>query len=222
VQILIVEDDELIAEFIKKTLINEKHKVIIIGEGKKGSEEAHKPFYDAIILDIRLPRMNGLDICDELRKDGITTPILILSSNNTEKTKIAGLDAGADDYLAKPFNYKELHARLRAITRRPSVVLQSVITIDSLSIDTVKHEVKRKGETIYLRPMEYELLVYMAKRQGVALTREQLLGDVWGVVKDNTSNRLEVHIRQLRYKIDKPYKKKLIITVRGIGYKISS
>lgn len=219
-KILVVEDDELTAEFIAKTMKLENHDVVVANDGLEGFKLANTPGYGAIILDVLLPHKNGLEICQDLRRLRISTPILILSSESSEKARIDGLDAGADDYLVKPFNYKELQARIRAITRRPSVVIQSKLRAVDLTLDPASHEVYRTGRKLALRPKEYDLLEYMMRNPNTALSRAQLLKDVWGIFADNSSNRLEVHIRHLREKVDKNHKNKLIQTVRGIGYRL--
>ncbi len=219
-KILVVEDDELTAEFIAKTMRLENHDVVVANDGLEGFKLANTSGYGAIILDVLLPHKNGLEICKDLRRLRISTPILILSSESSEKARIDGLDAGADDYLVKPFNYKELQARIRAITRRPSVVIQSKLRAVDLTLDPASHEVHRTGTKLKLRPKEYDLLEYMMRNPNTALSRAQLLKDVWGIFADNSSNRLEVHIRHLREKVDKNHKHKLIQTVRGIGYRL--
>ena len=218
--ILVVEDDELTSWFVKRVLKTDGHFAQIVSDGQKGFEKAQSPEFDAIILDVLLPSKNGVQICSDLRRLRITTPILILSSKSSEEERITGLDAGADDYMAKPFSYQELRARIRAITRRPSIILQSNLTVGGLTLDPEKREVTRDGQSIRLRPKEYELLEYMMRNPNSALTRRVLLKKVWGVHGDNSSNRLEVHIRQLRTKIDKPFSKKMIKTVHNVGYKL--
>lgn len=220
-RVLVVEDEELIVEFLKRSLKIEKHDVDVASDGLKGYKKALKAHYDVIILDVMLPMKNGLDICRELRRTGVATPILFLSARNSEAARIQGLDAGADDYLVKPFSYRELNARLRAITRRPSVVPQSELQIANLILNPVSRDVTRGGKLIHLRPKEYALLEYMMRHPNVALPRYELLRNVWGISNDMTSNRLEVYIRHLRNKVDSKYRTKLIHTVRGVGYKIS-
>ncbi len=219
-KILIVEDDELIAEFIAKTMKLEKYDVVVVGDGYEGFKLANSSDFGAIILDVLLPQKNGLEICRELRRLRISTPILILSSESSEAARISGLDAGADDYLTKPFDYRELQARIRAITRRPSVILQSQLEVADLTLDPTSREVLRDGKKLELRPKEYELLEYMMRNPDTALSRARLLKDVWGIFADNSSNRLEVHIKHLREKVDDKRKHKLIQTVRGMGYKL--
>lgn len=219
VNILIVEDDELTAEFIKRVLEKDKHFVRVINDGEKGFNKAKTFTFDAIILDILLPSKDGLSICRDLRRLKLGTPILILSSHSDESTKVSGLDAGADDYLVKPFNHRELLARLRAITRRPSIVSQSSLNIGGLTLNPESREVTREGKLLKLRPKEYELLEYMMRNPDVALPRYLLLSKVWQIRSEATSNRLEVYIRSLRQKVDHPFNKNSIQTVRGIGYK---
>lgn len=218
---LVVEDDELLSDFIEKTLKLDGHRVDVIHDGLKGFERAQSKNYDSIVLDVMLPHKNGYEICSDLRRLGVTTPIIFLSANSSESEKIAGLDSGADDYLTKPFSYKELQARIRAITRRPSTVSQSKLQLADLVMDPSSRQVTRDNTIIALRPKEYELLEYLLQNQNIALSKQRLLNDVWGVMSESSSNRLEVHIRNLRKKIDKNHQNKLIKTVRNIGYKIS-
>jgi len=218
--ILLVEDDHLLAEYTKRTLRSAHHHVSVVHDGSAGFKRAKSGSYDAIILDIILPGKDGISICNELRRMAIDTPILMLSSRTNEASRIEGLDAGADDYMIKPFSIEELSARLRAITRRPSVVSQSVLAIGDLTIDPVGHVVQRDGVDLHLRPKEYDLLEFMMRNPNIALSREVLLKRVWGIYSNAASNRLEVYIRQLRKKVDDPFKVHYIQTVRGIGYKI--
>lgn len=218
--ILVIEDDDLTAEFIRQVLGRENHYVVVNDDGAKGFKKAQSSQFDAIILDINLPNMDGVTICRELRRLKVATPILFLSSYTDEHIRIEGLDAGADDYLIKPFSYKELTARLRAITRRPSIVVQSALSICDLMLNPESREVSRSGKVLKLSPKEYELLEYMMRNPDTALPRYLLLSRVWRIGSDSSSNRLEVYIRHLRQKVDHTHKKKLIQTVRGVGYKI--
>jgi len=222
VNILIVEDDVLLAEFTKRVLKGEHNYVKVVNDGQDGFEKAQSDYFDAMVLDILLPRKDGLSICSDLRRLKVSTPILILSSQADERSRIAGLDAGADDYLVKPFSHAELTARLRAITRRPSVVAQSALKVGDLTLNPESHDVVRGDKLLDLRPKEYELLEYMMRNPDVALHKHALLSKVWHVRSGAASNRLEVYIRQLRQKVDEPFKQKLIHTVRGVGYKIRS
>jgi DNA-binding response OmpR family regulator len=219
--ILLIEDDELIAEFTRQVLRNEDFNVSISYDGVDGFNKASKKRYDVILLDVLLPNKDGFSICRDLRRAKNMTPIIMLSSQAGEDSKVDGLDYGADDYLTKPFSHKELVARIRAVTRRPSAVVQSKLSIVDLELDPQGHLVTRGGKTILLRPKEYELLEFMMRNQDVALPKHVLLHNVWGIRSEAASNRLEVYIKHLRHKIDKPYKRHLIHTVHGIGYKLA-
>lgn len=220
--ILIIEDDELTAEFIKRVLTKEHHFVQVSHDGLEGFKKAQTHSYDALILDISLPGKDGMAICRELRRLMISTPILMLSSYADEQTKISCLDAGADDYMTKPFGYKELLARLRSISRRPSAVVQSALHIEDIILDPESHGVSRAGVPLHLRPKEYDLLEFMMRNPNTVLPKHLLLNKVWQIRSESASNRLEVYIRHLREKIDKPYKRKLIKTVHGIGYRFDA
>lgn len=219
--VLVIEDDRLLAEFIKKTLGRHKYYVRIECDGEMGFTKAQSGSFDAIILDITLPKKDGLSICNDLRRQKVATPIILLSAKTDEASKIAGLDAGADDYVMKPFNHGELAARLRAVTRRPAAVIQSRLVIADLELHPDKHTVTRGGTSIPLRPKEFMLLEYMMQNQDVVLHKRDLLHKVWQVQPSASSNRLEVYILQLRKKIDSPFKVKLIHTVHGSGYRLS-
>jgi DNA-binding response OmpR family regulator len=220
--ILVVEDDELTAEFIKRVLTREHHFVQTCHDGIAGFKKAQSHSYDALILDISLPGKDGIAICRELRRLVVNTPILMLSSYADEQTKITCLDAGADDYMTKPFGYKELLARLRSITRRPSVVVQSALALEDVVLDPESHGVSRGGVVLHLRPKEYDLLEFMMRNPNTVLPKHLLLNKVWQIRSESASNRLEVYIRHLREKIDKPFKRKLIKTVHGIGYRFDA
>lgn len=220
--VLVVEDDELTADFVKKVLVAESHYVVLCNDGIDAFEKAKLKKYDVIILDISLPRKDGLSICSDLRRLGITTPVLILSSYADEQTKVNGLDAGADDYLTKPFGYKELTARLRSITRRPSIVVQSNLCVADLLLNPATRSVTRAGNLLKLRPKEYELLEFMMRNPEIVLPKHLLLNKVWQIRSEAASNRLEVNIKHLREKVDKPFSRKLIQTVHGVGYRLTS
>lgn len=221
VKILVVEDDDLITEFLKRSLQIDNHKVDFASDGLDGYNMALKNRYGVIILDVMLPMKNGLDVCRDLRENSINTPIIFLSARNSESARVQGLDAGADDYLVKPFSYKELNARIRAVNRRPSPNLQSKITVGNLVLDSNRHEVHSSGELINLRPKEFELLEYMMRRPRQLIPKQELLKEVWGVVPTNASNRLEVCMRNLRQKIDivNLNNDSYIQTIRNKGYR---
>lgn len=221
-RILIVEDEHRIANSIKKGLEQEKYAVDAAYTGTDGYDLASTEDYDLIILDLMLPEMDGLDICRELRKKKIHTPILILTAKDSLKDKVEGLNSGADDYLAKPFAFEELLARIKALTRRPKNSLNSVLKYDDLSLNTRTYEVKRGKTTISLSKKEYSLLEYLLRHPGTVSTKEQIINHVWDYEADILPNTVEVYIGYLRNKIDKPFRKDgaLIHTLRGFGYKL--
>lgn len=219
--ILVVEDEELIAEFTKRVLKNENFDVDVVYDGMDGFNKAVKKSYDVILLDVLLPSKDGFSICKDLRQAKITTPIIMLSSQADEDSKVTGLDYGADDYLTKPFSHKELVARIRAVTRRPSPVLQSKLKAGDLTLDPQGRIVTRGNKKIELRPKEYDLLEFMLRNQDTVLPKHVLLNNVWNIRSEAASNRLEVYIKHLRNKIDKPFDHKLIHTIHGTGYKLS-
>ena len=220
--VLIVEDDDLLAEYTRRTLRAQHHYVQVTHDGELGLKKALSGTYDVVILDLLLPRKSGVEICSELRRRRITTPIIVLTSLSDEKSKLLALDVGADDYMTKPFSNKELAARLRAVTRRPALVVQSLLTVNDLILDPQSHTIRRAGKLIKLQPREYKLLEYMMRNPDIALPKHSLLSNVWKIRSEAASNRLEVCIKQLRQKIDQPFERKLIYTVRGVGYKIVS
>ncbi|MDX1765360.1 MAG: response regulator transcription factor [Candidatus Saccharimonadales bacterium] len=217
-RILVVEDDELTLEFLKKSLTKDQHMVDPAVDGAVGFDKALSRKHDLVILDVVLPSKDGISVCADLRELGYKTPILILSSQDTHKARVRGLDAGADDYVVKPFSYDELSARIRALVRRPNKLLPAKLKAANIELDPATHQVKRGDKVIDLRPKEYLLLEYLMRNANRALSREELLQRVWGIGIGNTSNRLDVYIRHLRTKIDEGREHKLIRTVRGKGY----
>ncbi|KKU99928.1 MAG: Two component transcriptional regulator, winged helix family, partial [Candidatus Amesbacteria bacterium GW2011_GWA1_48_9] len=220
--ILIVEDEHRIANSIKKGLEQEHFAVDVAYSGSDGWDLAEGEEYDLIILDLMLPGMDGLEICRKLRRAGINTPVLMLTAKGQVQDRVTGLDTGADDYVTKPFAFEELLARMRALTRRPKVTLDPVLTTDDLSLDTKSYEVKRGIHLIKLSAKEFSLLEYLLRNSGNILTKEQIISHVWNYDADILPNTVEVNIRNLRNKIDRPFKgkKALIATVRGFGYKV--
>ena len=223
-RILIVEDEHLIANSIKKGLEQERYAVDVAYDGELGFDLASTEDYDLIILDILLPKMDGITICKELRKNSIHTPIIMLTAKTQIKDKIEGLNAGADDYLIKPFSFKELLARIKALTRRSKKSLGDILKVADLSLDINTFEVKRKNKIIQLSNKEFSILEYLMRNANKILTKSQIINHVWNYNADVLPNTVEVNIKNLRIKIDKPFKnsKKLIITVRGFGYKIQN
>lgn len=221
-RILVVEDEHKIANSIKKGLEQEAYAVDVAYEGETGFAFASTEDYDAIILDLMLPKMDGIEICTRLRASQVHTPILMLTAKGQLYDKVNGLNAGADDYLVKPFAFAELLARIRALTRRPRESLGSVLSVGDLRLDTLTYEVTRSGEQVELSKKEFALLEYLLRSQGRILTKDQIINHVWDYDADILPNTVEVYIGYLRSKIDKPFKDKppLIHTVRGFGYKI--
>ncbi|HZQ08625.1 MAG TPA: response regulator transcription factor [Anaerolineae bacterium] len=221
-RILLVEDEERIAAFIRKGLMEELYAVDVARDGGEGLDLALVAEYDLIILDVRLPVRDGIAVCRELRARGDTTPILMLTARDTVDDRVRGLDAGADDYLVKPFFFKELLARLRALARRPPVVQEPILTAENLMLDTRTHQVEREGQPIELTAREYRMLELFMRHPGQVLTRLQIAEQVWGYDFDAHSNVVDVYIRYLRRKVDDPFEPKLIQTVRGAGYKFEA
>ena len=219
-RLLLVEDDKKLAQHLQRYLSNNKFAVDHIEDGKIAQDKALKIKYDLIILDLTLPSRDGMKVCRTLRDEGLSTPIIILTGRGEIEDKVKGLNAGADDYLSKPFDPSELLARLNAILRRPKQSLPKKLEVRELVLDPFSHTVTREGEVIDLMPKEYALLEYLMRNKNRALTKNELLQHVWGVYSNSSGNRLEVYIRYLREKVDEPYERDLIRTVRGVGYKI--
>lgn len=220
-KILIIEDEHKIAGSIKKGLEQESYAASIAYDGEEGLDLALAEDFDLIILDRLLPKIDGLELCRQLRRSGNHTPVLMLTARGSTQDKVAGLDAGADDYLTKPFAFEELLARVRALKRRPAESLSNVLKVGNLTLDTQSFEVKRGDKVVQLSSKEFSLLEYLMRHPGKILTKDQLINHVWSYDSDILPNTVEVYIGYLRNKIDKPFgSKALINTVRGFGYKI--
>ena len=215
--ILVVEDDLRIAEFVTRGLEESGYTVTVAYDGEDGFLAARYNDYDLIVLDLMLPKMDGLEVARKLRAGGKATPILMLTARDTERDKIRGLDVGADDYLTKPFAFGEFLARVRALLRRDTLTRASIMRIDDLELDTVARQVRRSGRDVALSAREYALLEYLVHHAGQILTREQLAAHVWSDAEVE-SNVIDVYVRYLRQKVDAPFGKPLIHTVRGVGY----
>jgi heavy metal response regulator len=221
-RILLVEDEERIAAFIRKGLKEELYAVDVACDGAEALDIALAAEYDLIILDVRLPIRDGISVCRELRTQGNKTPIPMLTARDTVDDRVLGLDAGADDYLVKPFAFKELLARLRALARRPAAVQDDTLGVENLTLDTRTHQARRDAQPIDLSAREYSLLEFFMRHPGQVLTRTQIAEQIWGYDFDVNSNVVDVYIRYLRRKVDDPYEPKLIQTVRGVGYKLEA
>jgi DNA-binding response OmpR family regulator len=220
-RILIIEDEHKIAHALKKTLQQESYAVDISYDGDDGYAMATTEPYDAAIIDWMIPgEYNGLAIVKAMRKAKIHTPVLLLSAKGTINDRTTGLDAGADDYLVKPFALEELLARLRALLRRPTEVQQIVLTAGDLSLNTVTFTVTRGGKEINLTGKEFALLEYLMRNQGRPHTKASIISHVWDYNADVLPNTVEVYMKYLRQKIDEPFDTKLLQTSRGFGYKI--
>jgi DNA-binding response OmpR family regulator len=217
-RILIVEDDQKLARQLQKGLAEEGHSVTLAFDGHEGLHAAQSESLDIFVLDVMLPGIDGFSLVRRLRETGSATPILLLTARDMAEDIVMGLNAGADDYLTKPFSFKVLVARLRALSRRKQVAPSTQLQMADLMLDPAKHEVRRAGVPIPLTPREFELLELLLRNSGRVLTRSRLIEAVWGNESDVETNTVDVFIRQLRMKIEPPERSKLIHTIRGIGY----
>lgn len=219
-RILLIEDDTAIARSLKEGLEDEAYAVDVAYDGDEGYRTATADDYDVIILDVMLPEMNGYEVCRVLRQDGNQTPILMLTVRDAERDIVEGLDIGADDYLAKPFSFEVLLARLRALLRRPNEKLEEILRVGDLTLDPSLKKVMRANQEISLTAKEYAVLEYLIRNAGKVLSKEQIISHVWDFDADVLPNNVELFIMFLRRKIDKPFDSKLIHTVPGFGYKL--
>lgn len=221
-QILIIEDDTSVAEFVVTGLTNAGYQVQHASEGKTGLEMALSGQFDLLVVDRMLPFVDGLSIIESVRAKEITTPVLILSALGEVDDRVKGLKVGGDDYLAKPFAFEELQARVEALLRRHETnVAQTKLKVADLEMDLLAHKVVRAGQTLNLQPREYRLLEYLMKHAGQVVTRTMLLENVWDYHFDPQTNVIDVHISRLRQKIDKDFDRPLLSTVRGAGYRLN-
>jgi heavy metal response regulator len=217
-RILVVEDERKIAEFLKKGLKAEGYAVDIAPDGEEGHILAGTGDYDLLILDLRLPKMDGITLCRTLRAEKFAAPILMLTVRDSVKDKVLGLDSGADDYLTKPFDFEELLARVRALLRKRGAAEATRLQADDLVIDLLSHTASRGSAAIPLTAKEFSLLEYLMRNAGVVVSRAMIAEHVWDIHFDSFSNVIDVSINHLRSKVDKDFPKKLIHTVRGRGY----
>tara|TARA_B110000014_G_C20085114_1_gene567435 strand:- start:29 stop:697 length:669 start_codon:yes stop_codon:yes gene_type:complete len=217
-RILIVEDEKKVAAFIKKGLEEETYAVDIAMDGEEGLHLGEQNQYDLIILDLMLPKINGLEILSILRSKKIETPILLLTAKDSVDDKVEGLNQGADDYLTKPFAFSELLARIRVLLRRGKAETKTTLEIADLKLNLVSHKVNRGNEEIELTGKEYSLLEYFMRNQEKVLTRTMIAEHVWDYNFDTFTNVIDVYVNHLRKKIDKNFSTKLLHTLRGVGY----
>ena len=218
-RVLVVEDDRRLVRALRRVLEEERYVVDEALDGIEGEDLALSGEYDFIVLDVMLPGRDGLTVCRDLRRAKVATPILILTARDTVEDRVIGLDSGADDYLVKPFASVELLARLRSLGRRRTDELpEARLEADGLVMDLVRHEVRRDGSEIELTAREFALLEYFLRHEGQALTRTQILAAVWRFDTEVVSNVVDIYVHYLRDKIDRRARKKLLHTIRGVGY----
>lgn len=220
-KVLLIEDELKIANALRRGLRQENYSVEVCNDGDTGLSSALHGEYDIMVIDRMLPGKEGVEIVKEVRKAGINTPIIILTAKGQIRNRIEGLNAGADDYMVKPFSFEELLARMRALMRRPTETVDTVLKVADLTMDTSRLEVRRGGKRIKLTSTEYALLEYMMRNAGHTLSKDKIIGHVWDFDADILPNTVEAYIGSLRRKVDKPFKGvSLIHTLRGFGYRI--
>jgi DNA-binding response OmpR family regulator len=217
-KVLYVEDDAEARELIARFLGEAGLSVETARDGKLGLERALGRAYDALVLDVKLPGLDGFEMIRRIRAAGVTTPVLCLTALGEVASRVRGLELGADDYLAKPFALAELLARIKALVRRRERPLASRMQVGDLSVDIGAHQVKRGGKTIALTPREFDLLAYLVRHEGSVVSRQMIVERVWGEGFDSYSNAIDVHVNNLRNKVDKPFEVRLIHTVKSVGY----
>ncbi len=222
-RVLVVEDEHKIANSIQKGLEQEGFAADVSFTGLEGYDLASSEEYDLVILDILLPGMDGVEICKKLREGQNHTPILMLTAKGQLEDKVVGLNAGADDYLTKPFAFDELLARVRALIRRPKNIQGNILEVEDLKLDTIKFTVTREGKNIALSQKEFSLLEYLMRHPNQVIAKDQIINHVWNYESDILPNTIEVYIGYLRKKIDRGFEgKELIRTIRGFGYKMGT
>ena len=219
-RVLIVEDELKMAGLVRRGLVEEGHAADVTGSGEDAVWMAQAHPYDAIVLDVMLPGLSGFETCRRLRNQGVWTPVLMLTARDGVQDRVSGLDAGADDYLTKPFSYAELLARLRALVRRGGVERPTEVRVGTLRLDPATRRAWRSDHELSLSPKEFALLETFMRRPGQVLTRVQLLEHAWDFAYENRSNVVDVYVRYLRDKIDRPFGASSLETVRGVGYRL--
>jgi len=222
VRVLVVEDEAKMAALVRKALELEGYSVDIAQNGTDAVWLATENEYDTIVLDVMIPEPDGFEVCRRLRADGRWAPILLLTARDSVDDRVVGLDAGADDYLPKPFSFDELYARLRALTRRGAPQRPPVLEVGDLRLDPATHRVSRADRDVDLSPKEFALLDLFMRHQDEVLSRTKILEHVWDFAYDGTSNVVDVYVRYLREKVDRPFDRNSLETVRGVGYRLRS
>jgi DNA-binding response OmpR family regulator len=218
--ILVVEDDARVARLVARGLTEAGHRVDLAEDGDEGLARAESSAYDLIVLDVMLPELSGIEVAREVRSAKVQTPILMLTARDAVPDRVLGLDAGADDYLTKPFALEELLARVRALGRRANDSMNEVLQVGDLTLDIQRHEARRGEQSVELTAKELELLAYLMRNAGRVLTKAQIVDHVWGYDSEATSNVVEIYIHYLRDKIDRDVARPLIRTIRGVGYTV--
>lgn len=221
-RILIAEDDGALAKFVSQGLEAEHYSVDVLADGEQARIAADAAEYDVVILDLNLPKLDGVNVLRYLRLKKPSLPVLVLTQRTRVEDRVQCLDTGADDYLAKPFSFSELSARIRALVRRSHLPSESVLAVEDLKLDRVEHKVERAGRRVELTAKEFALLEYLMRNAGRRVTRAMIIEHVWNLTFDTTTNVVDVYINYLRRKIDDGQPRKLIRTVRGVGYEIST
>ncbi len=221
--ILVVEDQQRLALLLRRVLLEERHSVDVANDGAAGLDLAASDTYDLVVLDVMLPEMDGIEVCRQLRSYEVQTPVLMLTARGAVEDRVAGLKAGADDYLVKPFAMEELLARVNALLRRRDRAIEATpeLRVAELALDLVRHEVRRGDRIIELTAKEFALLEYLMRHPGQVMTRTQITDHVWRYDLDALSNVVDTYIHYLRDKVDRGFDRALIKTVRGVGYKIA-
>lgn len=219
-RILVIEDERKVASFIKRGLEEERYIVDTAVDGEQGLSMARSDGYDAIVLDVMLPKIDGYEVLKTLRDEGRVTPVLMLTARGTTEDRVQGLDLGADDYLAKPFHFEELAARLRSILRRTTTEKTTRLQCGPLTLDLVTHFAYRDDEEIELTTKEYALLEYLMRNKGRVVSRSLIMQQVWKHNFDPESNIIDVYIKRLRQKIERPDQAQMVQSVRGVGYRM--
>jgi two-component system, OmpR family, response regulator len=219
-RVLVIEDHVRMAELIERGLRREAYAVDLAGTGELGVSMATANDYDVLVLDLILPDFDGFEVLRRIRSHGSWVPVLVLTARDAVDDRVKGLDAGADDYLTKPFAFAELLARIRALVRREPVPRPAVLSVGDLSLDPASHEVRREGTAIELTPKEFALLHLFMRHPGTVLSREQLIEHAWDLAYDGDSNVVDVYVRYLREKIDRPFGRRTLETARGLGYRL--
>jgi DNA-binding response OmpR family regulator len=221
-RVLVVEDDRRLAELLRRGLVAASFAVDVAHDGCRGLELATENSYDVMVLDVMLPNVNGYKVCAQLRQAGVWVPVLMLTAKDGEYDEAEGLDTGADDYVTKPFSYVALVARLRALVRRGQRQRPAVLQVGDLTVDPIARHCSRGGTPIALTAREFSILEYLARRSGEVISKTEVLESVWDQAYDGDVNIVEVYVSALRRKIDAPFGRRTITTVRGVGYRLAT